>query len=195
MNVYDFDNTIYDGETVIDFYFFCLKKKPSLIKYIPMMTFMLAKYKLGKISVDELEKKASKYARRILLSVDSTKKAITEFWDKNEHKIKEFYKKNKRDDDIIISASCGFILREICNRLGIKNLICSEIDINTGEIKQVCFRTNKPIILKKLYPNISVDNFYTDSLNDAPMIELSHNAFLVKKNKITKIKEAKHNEF
>ena len=92
MNVYDFDNTVYDGETVVDFYFFCLKKNLSLIKYIPLMTVMLAKYKLGKISVKELEEKASKYAARILLSVDSTESAISEFWDKNEHKIKEFYK-------------------------------------------------------------------------------------------------------
>lgn len=188
MNVYDFDNTIYDGETVVDFYLFCLSKRPSLIKYMPLMLVMLSRYKLGRISVKELEEKAAKYAFKIIMSIDSTEKAISEFWNKNEHKIKSFYKKSKRDDDIIISASCGFILREGCRRLGIKNLICSEIDNRTGEIKQVCFRTNKPAILKKLYPGIVVDNFYTDSLNDTPMIEISKNAYLVRKNKITKIK-------
>ena len=38
------------------------------------------------------------------------------------------------------------------------------------------------------YPETEIENFYTDSLNDAPLIEISKNAFLVKGNKITKIK-------
>jgi flagellar biosynthesis protein FliR len=32
------------------------------------------------------------------------------------------------------------------------------------------------------------ENFYTDSLNDQPLIDISKNAYLVKGNKITKIK-------
>ena len=35
MNVYDFDGTIYDGDSTIDFFFYSLKKKPSLICYLP----------------------------------------------------------------------------------------------------------------------------------------------------------------
>ena len=35
MNVYDFDNTIYDGESFIDLFIFLFKKDPSLVKYIP----------------------------------------------------------------------------------------------------------------------------------------------------------------
>lgn len=188
MNVYDFDNTVYDGETAVDFYLFCLSKKPSLIKYMPTVFMMLAKYKLGKISVDELLEKAAYYSAKIFGSIDIGEKVISEFWDKNEHKIKEFYKKSKRADDVIISASCDFLLGEICKRLNIKNLICSEINLNDGAVKQLCFRTNKPILFKKIYPNEVIDNFYTDSKNDFPMIEISKNAYIVKKNKIKKIK-------
>ena len=32
MNVYDFDKTIYKGDSTLDFYFFCLRKKPIIIK-------------------------------------------------------------------------------------------------------------------------------------------------------------------
>lgn len=188
MNVYDFDNTIYDGESVVDFYLFCARKKPSLIKYFPLMLHMLVKYKLGLISISELENKAAKYALNIFSSIDSSEKAVSEFWDKNEYKIKDFYKRQQREDDIIISASCSFLLYEICRRLGIKNLICSEIDLSSGKINQVCFRSNKPLILKKLFPNIDLENFYTDSKNDMPMIEIAKNAYLVKKNRIIKIK-------
>ena len=31
MNVYDFDGTIYDGDSSIDFYLFCIKRKPSIL--------------------------------------------------------------------------------------------------------------------------------------------------------------------
>ena len=36
VNLYDFDNTIYDGDSSVDFYLFCLKKKISIIKYLPI---------------------------------------------------------------------------------------------------------------------------------------------------------------
>lgn len=188
MNVYDFDNTVYDGESIVDFYFFCLVKKPSLIKYMPTVVIMLTKYKLGKISLEELFEKASFYSVKIFGSVDTSEKAISEFWDKNEHKIKDFYRQTKKPDDVILSASCDFLLREICKRIGIKNVICSEIDPARGEVKQLCFRSNKPILFKEKYPNVTVDNFFTDSVNDSPMAETAKNAYLVKKNKIKKIK-------
>ena len=37
MNVYDFDNTIYDGESAVDFFMFCLGKDIKLIKLLPLL--------------------------------------------------------------------------------------------------------------------------------------------------------------
>ncbi len=31
MNVYDFDGTIYSGDSTIDFYLFCLRKQPEIL--------------------------------------------------------------------------------------------------------------------------------------------------------------------
>lgn len=33
MNVYDFDGTIYDGDSTVDFYLYCIRKHPWLIVY------------------------------------------------------------------------------------------------------------------------------------------------------------------
>ncbi len=49
MNVYDFDNTIYDGESFIDLFIFLFKKDPSLVKYIPDVINGLYKYTKGTI--------------------------------------------------------------------------------------------------------------------------------------------------
>lgn len=188
MNVYDFDNTIYDGESVVDFYLFCAKRKPKLLKYLPMTFFMLIKYKLGQIEIKELEKKGAKYTKKMLLDFDNDiEEIVKNFWDKNEHKIKSFYLKQKQSDDIIISASCGFILDEIFRRIGITRYMCSEIDLKSGEILSLCYHSNKPEIFKKNYPGAEIDEFYTDSSADIPMAKLAKRAYLVKGNKIKPI--------
>ena len=46
LNVYDFDKTIYDGDSSIDFYLFCLKRKKSIILLLPKQVFAMILYKL-----------------------------------------------------------------------------------------------------------------------------------------------------
>jgi len=36
MNVYDFDGTIYNGDSTVDFFLFALKRKPSLLLNVPV---------------------------------------------------------------------------------------------------------------------------------------------------------------
>lgn len=183
MNVYDFDNTIYDGESIVDFYFFLLKENPRLISLLPKMMYMLARYKLCRISEEELTAEAQRYAA-VLIHYAADKKAITEFWDKNIRKIKCFYLENKKPDDVVISSGCSFLLKEVCARLEIKHLIASEINIKTGEIERVCFRGRKPTLFREYFPDGKIDNFYTDSMNDKPMFEISDRVYMVKGNKI-----------
>jgi hypothetical protein len=38
------------------------------------------------------------------------------------------------------------------------------------------------------YPNAEIDDLYTDSFNDKPLMDISKNVYLVKGNKIKKIK-------
>ena len=187
MNVYDFDNTIYKGETVLDFYKFYLKKDISLLKYIPLIFSVLLRYKMRRISLEELEKKASIYSEKNILHI--FKFSAKEFWDKHESKIKDFYLKQQRADDVVVSASFSFLLDEICRRLGIRYCLCSEIEPESGKVKRICYRDSKPEIFKENFPNAEIDNFYTDSLNDLPMIMLAKKAYLVKGEKLTEIKK------
>ena len=91
MNVFDFDNTIYDGESVIDFFLYYCKKDKSLLKYIPTVMNALIKYKKGAITVEEALSKYGKtvtdyYVKNIGMGDD-----FKVFWDNNMHKIKPFY--------------------------------------------------------------------------------------------------------
>ena len=35
IDVYDFDGTIYDGDSTVDFWLYCLRRKPSLLRFLP----------------------------------------------------------------------------------------------------------------------------------------------------------------
>ena len=47
MNVYDFDKTIYDGDSTVEFYFYCVLKKPVILLCIPRQLWGAFRYKLG----------------------------------------------------------------------------------------------------------------------------------------------------
>ena len=188
MNVYDFDNTIYDGESVVDFFLYYCKKDKSLLKHIPSVFSALFKYKKGKVTIEQALSKYGEAVADYYRKHPDIPEDMKAFWDCHMNKIKPFYKDIQSDDDLIISGSPEFSLEIICRRLGIKRYIGSLIDTETGEVKRLCIRENKVKAFFEEYPDTKIENFYTDSVNDLPLIEISENAYLVKGHKITKIK-------
>ncbi len=187
MNVYDFDNTIYDGESVVDFFLFYCKKDKSLLKYIPSVFVALLKYKAGKVTIEQALAKYGKVVGDYYKNNAQINDDMKIFWDEHIKNMKPFYKDVQSDDDLIISGSPEFSLEIICKRLGIKRYIGSIITPD-GVIERLCIREAKVKAFFEQYPDTEIENFYTDSVNDTPLIEISKNAYLVKGNKITKIK-------
>lgn len=188
MNVYDFDNTIYDGESCFDLFKFYMKKDPSLLLLFPKVIKGFKKYKKGEVSIEEMISKYAPLAEEKLAKIDFENEP-KEFWDSHMHKIKPFYKDIQQADDLIITASPDFHIEEIAKRLGIKYYLTSTFDKENGKIDFICIRENKITAFKEKYGDKEIENFYTDSPeNDAPLIELAKNAYVVKKNKITKVK-------
>lgn len=188
MNVYDFDNTIYRGESGVDLFLGYLKKDPKLLKMFPMAVKCIYKYKTGKMSLDEVMDKYAGVVENFAQSIEDIESDVVDFWDKNSNKIKSFYLKQRQDDDIIISACLDVVLEEICRRLNIKNFVGSKTDLESRKLVDFCFRENKVKVFKEKFPDAEIDNFYTDSLNDQPMIDLARNAYLVKGDRLIKIK-------
>ncbi len=189
MNVYDFDDTIYDGESCLDLFGFYIKKNPKLLLHLPGVLLGFVKYKRGKITVDAMMNKYASEVGGFFASQPNLEADMVEFWDTHMHKIRPFYKKVQREDDLIITGSPEFSMKVICERLGIKNYITSDIDTKTGEIRHFNIRHNKIKAFFELYPDAEIDEFYTDSpVNDQPLIDLAKSAFVVKGDKITKIK-------
>lgn len=188
MNVYDFDNTIYKGESGVDLFLHFLRRDPKLIAALPWAISCITRYKATKMTLDEAIDKYAGVIEGYAAKIDDIEGNVTEFWDKNIKKIKPFYYEQRRDDDIIISACVDVVLEEICKRIGIKNYVGSAVDLEKRKLLNFCYRENKVKVFKEKFPDAVIDNFYTDSYNDQPMIDLAKNAYLVKGDKIVKIK-------
>lgn len=184
MNVYDFDNTIYKGESTLDYYFYCVKHHPRLLRFVFIVLYELVKYKMCLVTEDELMALCRRYVMAFLKDCPDAEWLAQKFWDKNFGKIKRFYFDVCNESDIVLSASFGFMLRPVMKRLGISSVVCSEVNLETGEIERLCFRRNKKALYDELYGE-PIENFYTDSLNDMPLIEASERAYIVKNEKIT----------
>lgn len=188
MNVYDFDNTIYRGESGVDLFWYFLKRDPKLVAALPWAISCITKYKATKMTLQDALDNYAGVIEKYAAQIEDIEENVQKFWDKNSCKIKSFYLKQRRDDDIIISACVDVVLEEICKRLNIKNFVGSETDLEKMKLVNFCYRENKVKAFKEKYPDAEIDNFYTDSLNDQPMIDLAKNAYLVKGGKLIKIK-------
>ena len=179
MNVYDFDNTIYDGDSTRDFYFFCLKRHLNTALYLPYQAFWAVPFALKIIRKTLFKEKFYAFFKGIK-DIDAE---VLAFWEENEKNLKKWYLDQKREDDVIISASPEFLLRPVCERLGVR-LAASRVDRHTGKYDgENCYGEEK---VKRFNAEFvgEIDGFYSDSYSDSPLARLSKKAFIVKGNKI-----------
>lgn len=188
MNVYDFDNTIYDGESLVDLILYYVFHDYKIWRFIPKLLIIWFKDSFHLFTFEEALEAYAGFVEGYYVHLDHIEDDVKKFWDSHEKRIKPFYEKIRKDDDVIVSGSTDFLLDEIMKRMGVKNYIGSEIDKTTGKFTRLCFLENKVKAFYEKYPDAHIENFYTDSMNDKSMMDISDHVFLVKKDKITQIK-------
>lgn len=183
MNAYDFDGTIYNGDSSMDFLMFLMKKKPlrSLLR-IPLFARSFFAYKSGTIKKEVMKE----VFFSLILMFDNREEMIGEFWKSHKKNIKKFYYETRKDDDVIISASPEFLIRPVADEFGF-TLIASPIDLRTGRYTGInCHGEEKIRRLKEIYgDDVVIEDFYSDSLVDLPMAKFAKRAFMVNGDRIT----------
>ena len=114
MRVFDFDNTIYDGESPYDFYLFSLKYNPKVVRFVPPLAYYGMRYSKEKCTLEELEHAMAKYLKAYLSSFDDIDGMVNAFWDAHMHKIKHWY--HPQPDDVIMTGSFDYTMNEIQRR-------------------------------------------------------------------------------
>lgn len=192
MRVLDFDGTIYDGESLLDFYFFTLRRYGSMARFAPVAIYYAVRYRLGRATLEELDRAMRRIGARYLRRLTSRPgfdmdRLVGEFWDRNMHKIMDWYQ--PREDDVVLTASFDLLVGEACRRLGVGRCIGSTLDMETLEVGYLNFGPGKPVhLLEKVGEGAVVDAFYTDSGFDAPMVGLARKAYLVEGGGVRRIK-------
>ena len=182
MNIYDFDNTIFDGDSSFKFIMYSLKRHPFLL-FISILKMIkeLVKKLFGKSNFGNIKSELFSFVKHI----NNFDEYVNKFILKYSKNIKRFYLNQQKDNDVIISASFDFIIVPFCKSLGIKNIIATRYDVKKGKIiGKNCKGKEKIVRLKEMYKNPLVDKAYSDSFSDIPMFEIAKKGYLVKKDRI-----------
>ena len=178
MNVYDFDDTIYSGDSSVDFWKFCARRHLKTLLSLPKFGFSMFKYLFGLCGKTELKENFFSFLH-YLPDVDAD---VSAFWDKQFSKVQPWYLSEKQESDVIISASPEFLLRPAAEKLEV-SLIASRVDAKTGKFSgENCKGEENVRRFSAEFPNTEVSKFYSDSLSDTPLAEIADEAFVVRKN-------------
>lgn len=178
MNVYDFDKTIFHGDSTATFYKWCLRRWPRALFSLPRTAFAFSLLGLKLRPKTRCKEIFYGFLRHV------PERAPEEFWQSHESGIYDWYLAQRQSDDVIISASPEFLLRPIADKLGFA-LIASRVDPRSGETEGLnCHGEEKVRRFRALYPEAPVDRFYSDSLSDSPMARLAKEAFMTRKGRV-----------
>ena len=190
MNVYDFDNTIYDGDSTVDFCKYCMKRYPFVIAHVFPVGLSGISLAIGLSKKDRFKSVLYKFLKRIP-DVDD---AVEDFWNGHRKNVQKWYLDQKQETDVIISASPEFLLKPVADELGVI-LIASPVDKKTGELLGPNNSNEEKVRrFTEIYGDgldagarmaDRIDEFYSDSDNDLPMARLARRAYKVKRGKIS----------
>ena len=181
MNVYDFDGTIYDGDSSVDFWLYCIREKPSVfLKCLPRLFCGAVLYGLKLSTKEKWKERFFSFLR--YLPADEAR--INRFWEQHTGKIKKWYLERKQENDVIISASPVFLLGPVSRKLGV-SLIATVVDPTSGRFSGLnCSGKEKVRRFREEYPDGMIEEFYTDSRKDLPLASVAGRAYFVRKNEI-----------
>ena len=178
MNVYDFDKTIYPVDSTAQFYLWCLRSFPGTWRTLPCTAW--AFFCMGLKLKPKTACKEIFY--RFLRHVPADAPEI--FWREHIKDIQSWYLAQKREDDLIISASPEFLLRPVAEALGFA-LMASPVEQATGRyLGENCHGQEKVRRYREKYGDAPVEGFWSDSRSDTPMARLAAQAWLVRKTEI-----------
>jgi putative flippase GtrA len=179
MKVYDFDGTIYDGDSSLDFFFFVMGRRPYLLFLFPLQLFGIFAYIMRLSSKENMKEAFFMFVKYI-----SVEAMVEHFWRKKARKIKLWYLRQQQQNDVIISASPEFLLEPLVKQRLCCKLIASRLDIVSGKfIGKNCRDEEKLIRFRESFGDEDIEAFYGDSVSDVSLARAAKQSFMVKGNK------------
>lgn len=194
--IYDFDGTLYAGDSFIDFFLFLIKCDPLILFIYFFLPFHILLWKTGLYSDKKLKEKFLKPISRF--DNEKIEGIVNDFWKLHRSKLFSWVgselkqDKEKADSLFCISASPSFLLEPVALSLGFNHLIASDFSKDQGKrnimISKNCKGKEKVHRLdawsKKNKVNLRILKMVSDSMVDLPLFELAEKCYIVKDKKM-----------
>ncbi|MBC8061482.1 MAG: HAD-IB family hydrolase [Clostridiaceae bacterium] len=193
--IFDIDFTLTKKETLVEFYKFVIRKKPSLLRHMPRSLYAGILYIF---KVYDLRKAKEKFISFIdTVEEKELESIIKEFYEKVLSKIlyedsMEMIRKLKKDGCkiILISASSEFYLKEFYNIKEVDKIIGTRYEFASNGTKgriiglnckgdEKVIRLKEYIKQEKLQIDFKESFMFSDSLSDAPLFKLVGHPYLI----------------
>lgn len=187
IDVYDFDGTIYDGDSTADFVLFCLRRHPDMVKSLPAIAGAALSLAMKKSSLTQFKSALfGQMVRRMDLEAEADA-----FWKdmKTRAKLGPWFFDTPRDLPIVIaSASPEFELRHAAKILGVETLIGTQCDTKTGQLIGLnCKGAQKIDRIREVMGDFEVRAMYTDDAKaDGPLLAIAGERYIVTRGKVEK---------
>ena len=177
MNVYDFDKTLFRGDSTRCFLLFLIRRHPSLLLRVPGFLGNAALFLTGKREKQDFKQRMF---RAFFGHVPNIKAELELFWDRSWRNTYRWYETTRKPDDLVISASPEALVAPCCRRMGISRVMGSPVNLTTGVYEGPnCHGEEKVRRFREAFPGETVEDFYSDSHSDDPMAAVAKRAFLV----------------
>lgn len=180
IDVYDFDGTIYDGDSTVDFTLYCLRRHPGAIAALPRVLAAAVRVAMKKGTLTQFKTVLfGEMAKRFSLTQEAER-----FWQEEttRKKLGAWFESTPRDIPIVIaSASPEFELRHAAKLLGGYTLIGTRCDEATGALTgKNCKGEEKLRRIREAIGEFTVRAMYTDDAKaDAPLLEAAQEQYIV----------------
>lgn len=176
MNVYDWDNTIYRGDSTFGMVMYAYGHRPLTLLSLPRTAVCGLLY--GLHLMKKLTFKQNLY--HMFVFIRDMDRFVDEYTSSHLDHVKKWYLEQQKEDDVVISASPEFLIKSFCAKIGIHHVMASVVDPKTGKYSGLnCHGEEKVRRYREVYGDAPIDSFYSDSRSDAPLAGLAAHAYLV----------------
>ena len=179
IDVYDFDGTLYDGDSTADYVLFCLRRHPALLLSLPPVMWQALRALAGRGSLTQMKSALfSHMAQHIDLDAEAER-----FWQdpQTRRKLGAWFERTPRDLPVVIaSASPEFELRHAAALLGGITLIGTRCAADGTLVGRNCKGEEKLRRIREAVGEYAVRAMYTDDPKaDAPLLAIAEERYLV----------------
>ena len=187
IDVYDFDGTIYDGDSTVDFVRFALRRHPRVILGLPRVALEAIRLAAGRSSLTRFKSVLfHEMSRRFSLEDEARA-----FWQSEgtRRKLGAWFQTTPRDVPIVIaSASPEFELRYAAGLLGVEMLIGTRCDPATGLLTGPnCKGEEKLRRIEEAVGPYTIRAMYTDSVkSDGPLLRVAQEGYILRHGSVSR---------